>query len=443
MPILTQTVSPALTLHLLHSENYRTSGLAVHFLTELSEETASHIALLHQVLIRGCEGYPNLSALRQRQDELWGATIYPISEQNGEISGIAFAAAFADDRFLPGHAPVLDGILDLLHRLIFCPLIREEGFLPEVVESERAHLIAYLENENNKKELARYHMELEMFRGQRFSVCADGEVSRVKEITPEELYRFYQSFLKTARVDIFYCGPRDADEMTRKLTHAFPGFDHTPPVLTIPHPGDYLPHPPNYVREIAPVEQGQLCIGVRLGSNLLCSDFDACLLMLEILGRSPINRLYVNVREKKGLCYACSVAEEAYQGFFRIECGIDSHRVDEAVSAIFTEIDEMKEGKISQEELTCAKKSLISYFRGIPDDSGDLMGWYTRLSPAGLTDSPHDFAQKIQAVDLQQVILTAKSMVIDTVFFLCEKGAEDGSRLSWKPFVKEASDREI
>lgn len=443
MPILTQTVSPALTLHLLHSENYRTSGLAVHFLSELSEKTASHIALLLQVLMRGCEGYPGLSALRQRQDELWGAAVYPISEQNGEISGIALAASFADDRFLPGNTPVLDGVLDLLHRLIFCPLIRDGGFLPEVVEGERAHLIAYLENENNKKELARYHMELEMFRGQRFSVCADGEVSRVKGITPEELYRFYQSFLKTARIDVFYCGPRNAEEMTRKLTHAFPGFDHTPPALTIPDPKNYLPHQPDYVREIAPVEQGQLCIGVRLGFNLLSPDYDACLLMLEILGRSPINRLYANVREKKGLCYACSVTEEAYQGFFRIECGIDSRRADEAVSAIFAEINEMKEGKIRKEELNCAKKSLISYLRGIPDDSGDLMGWYTRQSFAGLTDSPADCAEKIRNTDLQQVISAAKSMDVDTVFFLCEKGAEDGSRLPWKSFVKEACHRGI
>lgn len=175
MPILTQTVSPALTLHLLHSENYRTSCLSVHFLSELSEETASHIALLHQVMTRGCEGYPSLSALKERQDELWGAVMDPISEQHGEISGIAFSAAFADDRFIPGHAPVLDGVLDLFHRTIFCPLIRDEGFLPEVVEVEKAHLIAYLENENNKKELARYHMELEMFRGERFSICCDGK----------------------------------------------------------------------------------------------------------------------------------------------------------------------------------------------------------------------------------------------------------------------------
>lgn len=439
MPILTQTVSPALTLHLLHSENYRTSCLSVYFLSDLSEETASHIALLHQVLMRGCEGYPGLSALRERQDELWGAVMDPISEQHGEISCIAFSSAFADDRFIPGTAPVLDGVLDLLRRLIYCPLIRDGGFLPEIVESEKTHLIAYLKNENNKRELARYHMELEMFRGQKFSICSDGEVSRVKEITPKELYRFYQRFLKSAKADIFYCGPRDADEIKQKLTLAFPGFDHTPPHLTIPDPKGNLPHSPNYVREIAPVEQGQLCIGVRLGNNLLSPEFGACLLMLEILGRSPINRLYANVREKKGLCYVCSVTEESYQGFFRIECGIDSRRVDEAVTAIFSEMEEMKEGKIGQEELICAKKSLISYLRGISDDSVALMDWYTRQAFAGLSESPSDFAEKIQNISLQQVISASKSMEADTVFFLCEKGAEDRSRLPWKPYGKELS----
>jgi predicted Zn-dependent peptidase len=81
-----------------------------------------------------------------------------------------------------------------------------------------------------------------------------------------------------------------------------------------------------------------------------------------ILGGSMSSRLFIHVRERKGLCYYIKSSAVSYSdtGALTIQTGVSSKRVEEAVKAIFHECNLMKQKKVSQEELVRAKE----YMRG-------------------------------------------------------------------------------
>lgn len=432
-----ETVYPinrSLTLHILSSDRFCTGRVNVHLLSELSVESASYVALLYRLLTRGCEKYPSLAALRSAGEELWGASVHAVTDPVGEIQNIVFSAVFPDDGCLPDGESVCFSALSILREVLYRPLIRDGAFLPEYVESEKQSLIAQLENTDNKAEHARFLMESVMFEGEKFAVCCEGEGDRVREITPEGLYDFYLRWLNSVRMEVYYHGSVPTDRMIGRLAGIFGESTHTPSDLSIIDRSGIPERPVRYVRSVQPIHQGRICMGFRAGCTLADREIEDFMLFCEILGRSPTNKLFLNLREKKGLCYAVSLSAERFKGFFRIECGIDSDTADEAVDEILAQLDAMRRGQITQTEFDFAKRSLISSYKSVSDDPGSILAWNFRRQLAGRTESPADAIRAMEAVTLEGVIAIARRVRLDTVFFLCEKGAEDSGKIPWEDY---------
>ncbi len=427
-------VNPSLTLHILPSDRFCTARINVHLLGELSAESASDVALLYRVLTRGCEKYPTLAALRSAGEELWGSSIFALSDPVGEIQNIVFSAIFPDDGCLPDGESVCFDALSILGEILYHPLIRDGSFLPEYVESEKQNLIAQLENTDNKAEYTRFLMESVMFEGERFAICCEGEIDRVREITPKGLYDFYLRWLNSVRMEVYYHGSVPADRMIGRLAAIFSQASHIPPDLPIIDRGETPERPVRYVRSVQPIHQGQICMGFRADCTLADPEIEYFMLFCEILGRSPTNKLFLNLREKKGLCYAVSLSAERFKGFFRIECGIDSDSADDAVDEILAQLAAMRQGQITDEEFAFAKRSLISSYKSVSDDPGSILSWNFRRRLAGRTESPGDAIRALEAVTLDGVIKIARRVRLDTVFFLCEKGAENSGKIPWESF---------
>ena len=66
---------------------------------------------------------------------------------------------------------------------------------------------------------------------------------------------------------------------------------------------------------------------------------------LGLFGGSPASKLFMNVREKEGLCYYCSSYPAARKNIIFVSCGLEQGFEDKATDAIFHEIDEMKNGR--------------------------------------------------------------------------------------------------
>lgn len=155
-------------------------------------------------------------------------------------------------------------------------------------------------------------------------------------------------------------------------------------------------------------DQTHLCLGVR-AFDMFHQDRYALSVLSAILGGMMSSRLFISVREKKGLAYYVRSSAELYtdSGFFVTQAGVTNNKIEEAIAAILVEYKKVCVQKINALEITKAKDWLRGTLRLGLETSDELASWVgvqELLKREILT--PEQIFSKIKAVsaaDLQRV----------------------------------------
>lgn len=104
-------------------------------------------------------------------------------------------------------------------------------------------------------------------------------------------------------------------------------------------------------------DQAHLVMGVR-GLAMGHPDRYAAAVLGTILGGGMSSRLFVNVREKRGLCYYIHSEHDSYldTGTLAASAGVDLKRIDEAIKVILVEFGKIAKEPVSAKELNKAKE---------------------------------------------------------------------------------------
>ncbi|MBU0458719.1 insulinase family protein [Patescibacteria group bacterium] len=124
-------------------------------------------------------------------------------------------------------------------------------------------------------------------------------------------------------------------------------------------------------------EQAHLVIGVP-GINALDDDYFTQKLLSIILGGNMSSRMFLNVREARGLCYYISTEDDTYldAGSFATRAGVDQSRLYEAIEAIKNEYMQCAADGITDEELKIAKDFLKGKITLSLEDSEERAHFY-------------------------------------------------------------------
>ena len=180
------------------------------------------------------------------------------------------------------------------------------------------------------------------------------------------------------------------------------------------------------VNETMPVSQSQLMIGYRCGVEMGHPDDAVCAVLNEMLGNSPISRLFVHVREKHSLCYSCASSYSAYYGTVLISCGLKSENRELAEREIHRQIQCLARGDFRDEELDAAKKSLENAYRQIEDSPAGLESFYYGRALAGYGTSLKERRAAFERVTREDVVRVANTLTLDVTYFLEGTLADEG-----------------
>ncbi|MFH1536774.1 MAG: pitrilysin family protein, partial [Patescibacteria group bacterium] len=124
-------------------------------------------------------------------------------------------------------------------------------------------------------------------------------------------------------------------------------------------------------------EQVHIALGF-LGYKYLHPDLPAEVLLSVILGGNMSSRLFIDIREQKGLAYFIKADTATYEdtGGFIIQAGIDKKRIYEAIKAILDELEKIKKYGVKKEELKKAQDYLAGRVALDLEDSSSLGSWY-------------------------------------------------------------------
>ena len=422
-----EEIMPSVWLTALRTEKFKTDVLSVTSLTQLSRETAAMNAVIPSVLRLGTVRCPDMRAVDSRLEELYGALAVPVVRRIGEIQATGFLSTFAGAGLTPGGDTMLEDASAFIGELLLSPNTRGGLFLPDYVEGEKQKLLEKIRARvNDKGSYAIIRLIESMCCYEDFAVYKLGDEESAEAIQYRRLTKHYRETLASSPIEIFYCGGAEAGRVRAALLSA----------LNILPRGEIdcdlgtdirmnaVEDKPRYFTEEMDVTQGKLAIGWRLGEIMDEPDMAAIMVFNAVFGGSVTSKLFANVREKLSLCYYASSAVDLQKGLLIAASGVDFDKYEPARDEIFAQLEAIKRGEVTEEELTGAKKAVETDLRLLSDDQLRLEGWWLSQNLAGGDVAPEDMAALCASVTLDDVVRAARSAECDAVYFL--KNAEGG-----------------
>ena len=419
---------PGVALNHISSGKFKTACMSVTMLTQLSRQRASVNALVPFVLRRGTVNYPDMEKLSSRLDELYGTAIEPVVRRIGEIHCVGFYASFPEPEFLPDGENLLGEVSGLLSEILLRPAMKTGRLREDYVESEKEKMLDLIRSRvNDKRAYAAIRCVEEMCCCEDFAVSRFGDETGVEDIDAEALTEGYRQLVETAPIEFFYCGQADADTVADEIIRSFKklprgeidyelGTDIRMNALE-----DHV----RYVEEKLNVTHGKLVMGFRMGECMDEPDIPAIYVFNCVFGSGVTSKLFMNVREKLSLCYYASSTVYLHKGLMLVSSGIEFDKYEDVKNEIFTQLESVKNGDISDEELNSAKRGVASDLRAVIDSQGELEGFWLAQVLDGLDYGPEEFADMIKDVTREDVMAVAQSVEPDLIYFLTGGAEED------------------
>lgn len=418
---------PGVWLTALRSDKFKTGCLSINLLTQLKRETAAFNAVLPFVLRRGTRFHPDMQTIAAELDSLYGTGVEPIVRKIGEIQCIGFYASFPDHKYLPAGSEVFEKTANLSCEMLLAPNTRGGLFLPAYVESEKEKLLELIRSRvNEKRSYAHFRLLEQMCCYEDYAVSRFGTEDTAESIYYQKLTKYYHSLISASPVEIFYCGSMEASKVANILSDALSGMTRGEinyDIGTDIRMNAVEDKVRSFVDEMS-VTQGKLVMGFRLGECMEEPDLAAIYVFNAVYGSGVTSKLFMNVREKLSLCYYASSLVDTHKGIMLVSSGVDFDKVDEAKSEILAQLEAVKSGDISDEELEAARRSVASDLCACLDSQGELEGFYLANTIDGLEFSPDELAALVCDVSREDVIKIASSVVLDAEYFL-RGGGED------------------
>ena len=232
--------------------------------------------------------------------------------------------------------------------------------------------------------------------------------------------------MNEAKIIVFYVGNRSVDDIYKQVSKmANITFDKLSDLRDVKPKLLSNVNEPNEIIESSDITQGRLVMGFNCGITWRDEEYYTTLLCNEILGASPISKLMMNVREAMSLCYECSSVYNSARGTIFVTTGIDSDNFELAKNAIFEQVEDIKNGKISETEFLSAKKSILNVYSAVSDSPNAIERFYLGRIVNGIDTDISEFIEKINALSIEQVVAAANKLTAHTIYFLRGEGEND------------------
>ena len=415
--IETISLLPGVTLRCCRDTRFKQGCLSFQLVRQMDRQESAMNALLPAVLLRGTNRYPDLRAITEHLDELYGASVSALVRRVGDYQTTGLYCGFMDDRFALAGDRVLEPVIDFMGQVLLDSPLEEGGFRKAFVESEKKNLIATIESElNDKRTYAMSRLLKLMCAGDTFGLPRLGEKEQVAEIDSAGLYAHYRTILQTSPIEVFYVGSAEARQVAALLLPLLQKLDRNPQAL--PAQTGFAPWEGQDAVEELEVTQGKLCMGFTTPITNRDPRFPAMQITNTILGAGMTSKLFMNVREKLSLCYFIGSGYYGTKGIVTVSAGIDFDKEDLTRQEVLRQLEACKNGDITDEELKAAKEAILSSLRSTHDSPGAIEGYYATATLSGLAYDHSGYMAAVEAVTVEDVVACAKQLRLHTTYFL-------------------------
>lgn len=411
--------------HIIKTNGFKTNLYSIFLTVPMNEATVTAYSLIPAVLRRGTKNYQTQLEIGKKLEDMYGASFNCGVDKMGDYQVLKFYMEILSDEYIPKRQEPVE----FLKEIVFNPQVENGHFKKEYVDQEKENLKRIIESRQDNK--ARYALDRcieEMFEGEPYGIYKFGNVEELDKINEKSLYESYQNLLNEARIDCYACGSKIEEEERNFAQEIRLESQKAIGANELSNSGETkkdnkeknqninIPHTVKNkeIKETLDVSQGKLIIGLAM------PDIEKSIVSMynTILGGGANSKLFQNVREKAGLAYSASSSYVKRKNVIFIKTGIETSNYEKAVDIIKNQIEDMKKGNITDDELASARELILSSLRLLPESQEDLIAYNFDKELYGEEPDLEGYMRKIKDVTKEQVIEAAQDVTIDTIYFM-------------------------
>ena len=412
-----QTLNHHMSLLHLSEQNFRTDRLTGVFAVPLQADTAAGYAILPGLLTRSCAAYPTVAAFNRRLDELYGATVQGQVFRLGGWQVLTFSVSYLNRRYTLDGSDLAADCTRLLMDMLFCPVLEDNAFTADAFAQEQRCLLERLQGEmNDKRMYARQRCEEVLCPDHPFSLNPNGSEETVVALTPATAAAARERLLSEANIHWLYQSSEQPDAVIAAVQERFATLPYRRPATLQVNTTFTMKETEK--TEYMALKQAKLVLGLRVAVSEPDGHVDAAQLMCTLLGGCPTSLLFTNVREKQSLCYYCAATYDRHQGVMLIDSGVQPESVQKAKEEILKQLEAIRQGEFTDEELESARRSLIQRHTSACDNPDALESFYIGQTLYNAYATPDEKRSRVLAVTREDVCRAARLTHFDTTYLL-------------------------
>lgn len=373
---------------------------------------------LEHVFFKGSKLYTSAAALTAAADSIGAEWNAGTSKESTEY-------------YIRGSKKHFDFMFTLLTDMLQTPF-----FDAAEIEKEKGAIVEEIRmHRDNLPRRSEEGLENAMWPDSRLGSEIAGSEQSVKGMTRKDIVAFREKWYVPGNMIIGVAGNFDQKKVFAKIKAAW-GRLPKRSVPKIPAPGRYRKaevlarRGPTIAIEKRPSEQMNISIGFPTAGKAEKERSRILSVLSVILGGGMSSRLFLNVRESKGLAYSIYSSNDNYSdaGMFFVSAGVRTADVSAAIMAINEELRRIAEVPVPRAELQKAKEQIKGHTALRLEDSQSRLDFIIGgFASRGEVKLPEQVMKEIDAVTARHVqamarkLFTSRSLVLSAVGSAADK----------------------
>ena len=421
-----QEIKQGITVHNINTDKFKTNIVAIFLTTPMSRKYVTFNSVISSILRRGSKNMPTQEDISKTLENMYGASFNNGLDKIGDNHILKFYMESINDEYLPqGNDNLLKESIKKLSEIVFNPVLENGKFKEEYLNQEKEVITQRINARiDNKAFYARTRCVECMYKDDPAALYKYGYTEDMKNINTENLYDYYKELIDNCKIDIFISGKNELENTLKMLEE-----DENIQKLK-PRKAEYVindikvkeEQQEQSIEEKQNVTQGKVVIGcdILFDENDLKDEnlrYEA-LLYNGLLGGSANSKLFQNVREKASLAYTAGSSYVRFKSNIFINAGIEIENYEKAIKIIKEQLESMKNGEFTEEEIENEKKSIISGIDLIDDEQDSGIVYYYGQEITNSNVNLEDYKNRVKNVTKEQIVNIAKKVKINTIYFL-------------------------
>ena len=405
-------------VHLLKTDKFKSIFVSLFLINKFEKESLTKNSLLRGLLTSSSKSLKNETEVLKKEYDLYNSNVCISNNIYNNVITTDFNIDFLEDKYTEGG--LMKKALDYFFDKIFIPNIKDGKFEETNYDLAVKSLNEYYIRKKENKDRYAYLKAKELLDLEQLKYDINGYKEDLEKITNEDMVSYYNNLFKEAHSNIFVIGNFDEEELLKIINEKVEGKlyknDNIFKLNDIKENSE--------LKEKIDIENNNQSKLILIYKMLNMTDRERNVILpifTRIFGVGNNSKLFKNVREDKSFAYDIRANSAREESILFVEAGIDVLNKDKTIECITEELENMKNGNITDEEIEEAIKFRYRSLKQFEDDNEAIL--YLKLySVLFDNDDLYQREEKLKTVTKEEIISLAKKIELNVIYML--KGEE-------------------